>query len=84
MSLVVEVTVGKKHAIYLPKVIVNKLNLKESDKLIIQVKGSILIMKPVIDPIRLALHGSKFAKIKPEQVEVISLEEQEKYTKSTP
>ncbi len=75
MSLIVEVTVRKGYVIHLPKVVVDKLNLKEGDKLIIQVKGNTLIMKPIIDPVKLALQGSKFVRIKPKQVEIISLEE---------
>jgi len=68
--------VGKKYAIYLPKVVVKALNLKEGGKVLLRVAGSTVVLESLQDPIQLALHGKKFASITPDRVEAISLEEQ--------
>ena len=76
MSLTVEVKVGKKYAVYLPKAIVRALNLKEGEKVLLRVVGTTVVLESLQDPIQLALSGKKFASITPEQVEAVSLEEQ--------
>jgi AbrB family looped-hinge helix DNA binding protein len=83
MNLIKEVTIGKKYTIYLPKAIVKALNLKEGNKFLLRISGNTIIMEPIYDPIKLALSEQKFASIKPEEVELISLEEQEKYIKGS-
>jgi len=84
MSLSINTRIGKKYAIYLPKVIVEALNLKEGDKITLRVVGKTIIIESIKDPIELALSKEKFASIKPEQIEAISIEEQEKHFKSSP
>ena len=84
MNQRIEVRIGKRYAIYLPKAVVKALGLREGDKVVLNVSGNALIMEKIHDPVQLALSGSKFASITPEQVEAISLEEQEKYVKSSP
>ncbi|MHA1859657.1 MAG: AbrB/MazE/SpoVT family DNA-binding domain-containing protein [Candidatus Asgardarchaeia archaeon] len=84
MNLTVEARVGKKYAIYLPKVVVEALGLREGDRVILSVSGNTLLVEKIQDPIQLALSGRKFASITPEQVEGISLEEQEKYVEGSP
>ncbi|HDJ89686.1 MAG TPA: AbrB/MazE/SpoVT family DNA-binding domain-containing protein [Thermoprotei archaeon] len=79
MSLTIETFIGKKYAIYLPKKIVKLLNLKEGDKIVFKIIDNKIVLEPIYDPIWLALHGKKFAKISPEEGERISLEEQKKY-----
>jgi bifunctional DNA-binding transcriptional regulator/antitoxin component of YhaV-PrlF toxin-antitoxin module len=71
-----EAKVGKKYTIYLPKAVVQALNLKEDGKVLLKVAGNTLIIESLQDPIQLALQGKKFASITPNQVEAISLEEQ--------
>jgi len=80
---VVETRIGKKYAIYLPRAIVKALNLKEGDKITLKVVGTTIVIESIKDPIELALSAEKFASIKPEEVEAISVEEQEKYVKNT-
>ena len=84
MNLTVEARVGKKYAIYLPKVVVEALGLREGDRVILSVSGNTLLVEKIQDPIQLALSGRKFASITPEQVEGISLEEQEKHVEGSP
>jgi len=76
VSLTVEARVGKKHAIYLPKAVVEATGLKEGKRVLLRVAGNNVVLESLRDPIELALSGKKFASIKPEQVEAISLKEQ--------
>ncbi len=71
--------IGRKFAVYLPKVIVEALDLKEGEKVLLKVMGNSLILESLKDPIQLALTGKKFASITPEQAEAISVEEQTKH-----
>mgnify|MGYP001031050947 CR=1 FL=1 len=84
MSLTIEARVGKKYAIYLPKPVVEALGLKEGERVLLRVSGNALILETLQDPIQLALSGKKFTSITPEQVEVISLEEQTSKVKGSP
>ena len=79
LSLKVSARIGKKYALYLPKSVVDLLKIREGDKVKISVEGKKMIVEIIRDPIDLALHGKKFAKISAEEVERISLEEQGKY-----
>lgn len=83
MSLVIETRIGKKYTLYLPKAVVEALNLKEGERVLLRVSGNTLILETLPDPVQLALHGDKFASITPEQVERISLEEQKGITESS-
>jgi AbrB family looped-hinge helix DNA binding protein len=83
VSLVVETKIGRKFTVYLPKVIVEALNLKEGERVLLKVMGNVLILESLKDPIQLALSGEKFASITPEQAEAISVEEQARHTESS-
>ena len=78
MSLTTEGQIGKKHTIYLPKAIVDEASLEVGMKILITVEGNKIIIEPIPDPIALAMHGKKFAKMTLEDIEVISSEEQSK------
>lgn len=52
--------------------------MKEGDRVRISVEEGKMVVEVVRDPIDLALHGKKFAKISAEEVERISLKEQSK------
>ena len=84
MSLTVEARVGKKYAIYLPKAVVEAIGLKEGERVLLRVAGTTVILESLQDPIKLALSGKKFASIKPEQAEAISLEEHASHAESSP
>jgi len=45
MSLVVRL--GKKNAIYLPREVVEKLNLREGDRLLVEVRDNAIVLRPV-------------------------------------
>jgi AbrB family looped-hinge helix DNA binding protein len=84
MSLITEVRVGKKYAIYIPKAVVKAIGLREGGRVLLRVAGTTVVMEGLKDPIELALSGKKFASIRPDQVEAISLEEQRRHSKSSP
>jgi len=84
MNLTIEGYIGKKYAIYLPKVVVKALGLREGGKVLLKVSGNSLILEPLHDPIQLALSNRKFATITPEQIEAISFREQGKYVEGSP
>jgi bifunctional DNA-binding transcriptional regulator/antitoxin component of YhaV-PrlF toxin-antitoxin module len=77
LGLTIEAKVGKKYALYLPKAVVGALNLKVGDRVLLKVSGKALVVESLQDPIQLALEGKKFASITADQVEAISLEEQQ-------
>jgi len=52
------------------------LGLKEGGKVQLMVDGDTIGMAIIRNPLRLALKGRKFAKVSPDEVEAISLEEQ--------
>jgi len=84
LSLTIQATIGKKHAIYLPKAVVKALGLREGERVLLRVAGNTLVLEAIQDPIQLALSGKKYASVRPEQVEMISLEEQAGHSKSPP
>ncbi len=83
LSLTVQVSVGKKYAVYLPRAIVRALNLKEGGKIQLRLSGATVILESLQDPLHLALSGRKFASITPGQVEKISAEEQATHLESS-
>lgn len=84
MSLTVEARVGKKYAIYLPKAVVEATGLREGGRVLLRVAGNTVVIESLHDPIELAISGKKFASMKAEQIEMISVEEQATQTKSSP
>jgi len=83
MSLVVRTKIGRKFTVYLPKVIVEALDLKEGERVLLKVMGNALILESLKDPIQLALSDKTFASITPEQAEAISVEEQTKHVEGS-
>ena len=82
MGLTIEAKVGKKYAIYLPKAVVNAMELKEGQKVLLKVSDRTVILQSVQDPIELAVSGTKFSKLTPEKAERISLEQQRRAIES--
>ena len=76
--------VGKKLAIYLPKSVAKAAGMKEGDKVEFEVEAGSVALRVIHDPIELALRGSKFAYMDPEELEQTSMEEQARYEETTP
>ena len=73
----------KKFAIYIPRSVVRTLGLKEGDKLLMKIERGRIILEKIEDPFKLALSGDYFASVNPKDIEMISMEEQDRYVKDT-
>ena len=70
------IQVGKKYALYLPKKVMESLNIKEGDLLILEVKKNQIILKPLKK-----LEIKEFwSEISPEEVEEVGEEVSEAIT----
>lgn len=71
------VRVASKGAIYLPREVLEELRLEEGSRLAVVVEEGLIKLIPIEDPLDLALHGRKYARIKAEDLEKWSEEWQE-------
>ena len=76
--------VGKKLAVYLPKSVATAAGMKEGDKVEFEAEGGLVALRVIHDPIELALRGSKFAYMDPEELEQTSMEEQARHEEASP
>jgi AbrB family looped-hinge helix DNA binding protein len=83
MGLTVESRIGKKNTVYLPKSVVEALGLEEGQKILLRVDEGRVEVEIIRDPLELALSGKKFASMRPEEVEEMSLERQGKIGRSS-
>jgi antitoxin MazE len=77
-GLTVEVRVGRKRTIVIPKAVAEALGIEEGSRVILEVEGDHAILRPVPDAVTLSLKGRKIARVTLEELEATSLEEQEK------
>lgn len=68
--------VAKKRALYPPKRVMDKLNLKEGQLVKYTVEDEKLVVEPVRDPFELALKGTKWGKTTVKEFERESEKEQ--------
>ncbi len=61
--------VGKKGAIYLPKKVMRRLNIKEGDKFKLRIEDDKIVLEPIKNPFTLALTTKKWAKTTVEEFE---------------
>jgi AbrB family looped-hinge helix DNA binding protein len=78
MSQTIELRVGKKRTVVIPKAIAEALNIDEGSTFLAEVKDGYLILKPLPDAITLSLKGNKIAKVILKELEAVSIEEQKK------
>ncbi len=74
---VVEVRVGRRRTIVIPKKIAQSVGIEEGTLVAMKVEGEKIIIEPKKDAVWLALHGKKVAKVTLEELEEESLERQE-------
>jgi AbrB family looped-hinge helix DNA binding protein len=79
VGVAVEVRVGKRRTITIPKNIADALGITEGSRLKLEVHEDCIILKPVPDAIHLSVYGEKIAKISLRELEADSIAEQEKY-----
>ncbi|PCN50909.1 AbrB family transcriptional regulator [Candidatus Geothermarchaeota archaeon ex4572_27] len=79
MNQTIEIRVGKKRTIVIPKRVAEALGIREGSRLRLEVKGDHMVLRPVPDAIWLSLYGEKIARISLEELEAESTDEQRKY-----
>ena len=80
MGLTIEIRVGRRRTIVIPKNIAKALGIDEGSRLKLEVHGDSIVLKPVPDAIQLSVHGEKIAKISLKELEAECIAEQKKYT----
>jgi len=70
------VTIGKKYAVYLPKNVVEELQLREGEKLLLTVEGERIVLRRIPDFFASARRSPKRLRLTPEEVERVSVEVQ--------
>ena len=75
----VVIRVGKRRTIVIPKHVAEKLGIDEGSILKMRVNEDSIILKPEPNAMNLALRGKKYVKISIEELEKVSVEEQEKF-----
>ena len=80
IQAMVEAKIGKKFAVYLPKSVVEALDLKEGDRVLLMIKGDEVAIKKRGNFFKESLQRRKILKISPEEAEKASLEMQREFT----
>ena len=75
----IEVRVGRRRTITIPKKVADLIGLREGQKLLLKVEDKKIILEPIIDAVWLALHGEKIVEITLRELEEESIEQQKKY-----
>jgi len=78
-----EVRVGRRRTIVIPKAIAEALGIDEGSRLKLEVKNNIIILKPIPDAIQLSLRGEKIARITLEELEAESIGQQKRHIGKT-
>ncbi|MEM4970157.1 MAG: AbrB/MazE/SpoVT family DNA-binding domain-containing protein [Sulfolobales archaeon] len=79
MGLAIEVRVGRKRTIVIPKAVAEALGIDEGSKLLLELRDDHIVLRPIPDAITLSIMGEKIARITLEELEATSLEEQKRY-----
>ena len=80
MDSAVEIRVGKRRTIVIPKYVAEALGISEGSILRLEVRGNSIILKPIPDTIELSIHGEKIARVSLKELEAESVAQQKKYT----
>ncbi|MCE4599009.1 MAG: AbrB/MazE/SpoVT family DNA-binding domain-containing protein [Desulfurococcales archaeon] len=79
MVLVLEVTVGRRRTIVIPKRVAEMLGISEGSRLELRVEDGRIVLEPIPDAVELSLHGEKVAMTGLEELEAESIEQQRRY-----
>jgi len=77
------VRVGKKRTIVIPKAVAEALDINEGSKLVLELKEDYIILRPIPDAVTLSMKGRKISRVSIDELEAVSLEEQKKYIEKT-
>ncbi|NYR15057.1 AbrB/MazE/SpoVT family DNA-binding domain-containing protein [Pyrobaculum arsenaticum] len=81
MLLFVEVRVGRRGTVKIPRSVAEALGIGEGSRLLLELEGGRIVLRPVPDAVELAIKGEKIARVTLEELESTSCEEQERYLK---
>ena len=82
LGRVVEVRVGRRRTIVIPKAVAEELGIGEGSRLWLRVEEGRIILEPVPDAVRLSLEGEKLARVSLEELEEESVGLQKRYIES--
>lgn len=70
---------GRKRTVVIPKTVAEALGIDEGSRLVLEVRGDHIVLRPLPDAVTLSLRGEKVARVSLKELEAVSLEEQEKH-----
>ena len=79
MGMTMNIRVGRKRTIVIPKAVAEALGIDEGSELVLELREGYIVLRPVLDAITLSIKGEKVARVSIEGLEATSLEEQRKY-----
>lgn len=79
MVLILEVTVGRRRTIVMPKRVAEMLGIGEGSRLELRVENGRIVLEPIPDAVELSLHGEKVARTSLKELEAESIEQQRRY-----
>ena len=79
MGLILEIRVGKRRTIVIPKTVAEALGIDEGSRLELRVEDGKIVLEPIPDAAELSLIGEKIARVTLEELEAESIEQQKRY-----
>ena len=79
MGHTLEVRVGKRRILVIPKAVADMLGIEEGSRLELRVVEGRIVLEKVTDAVELSLHGEKVARVSLEELEAESIEHQKRY-----
>ena len=79
MTLIMEVRVGKRRTIVIPKAVAEILGISEGSRLELKVEDGRIVLRPIPDAVELSLYGERIARTALEDLEAESVERQRRY-----
>jgi len=79
MGLILEIRVGKRRTIVIPKTVAEALGIDEGSRLELRVEDGKIVLEPIPDAVELSLRGEKIARVTLEELGAESIEQQKRY-----
>ena len=79
MGLILEIRVGKRRTIVIPKTVAEMLGIDEGSRLELRVEDGKIVLEPIPDAVELSLRGEKIARVTLEELGAESIEQQKRY-----
>ncbi len=79
MSHTLEVRVGKRRTLVIPKAVADMLGIREGSRLELRIEEGRIVLEKVPDAVELSLQGEKIVRVSLEELEAESIEHQKRY-----